>query len=1095
MSDEDRAATEERLRGTDDDARGILNHLLADLPGVVYRCRNDRKWTVLGITANVDRLTGYDASEFIEGEQVWADLIHPDDRERVWGAVQEALEERQSFRITYRIRTRSGEDRWVLEQGQVAKDADPQTILTGYIQDLTGPIGAILENQQAKLEETREERRLVELLQTVTSIVNEFRSFEAALQAAVPAICSALGFDVGHVFLSDPNNHGALRSTEIWHLGETGGLEEFRKATESGSWSIEEGLPGRVMESGSAEWVEDVREAPDFFRVSSDQPSPVRSGLAAPIFSEDRPLGVLEIYSVDPRPPDAGVAAILRQIGVQLGRVWEREEAVRTQRRSERRFQQLAENVEAVFVLTDLDGKVLYVSPGFETITGVARTPGSRSDLLAIVHPEDRDRMDRLLADRERAPYRVEYRIVREDGEVRWIRQRAFPIQNDQGEVYRIGSLAEDVTDEHRAREAIERTTRLLEQTISSLEEAVLVVDTERQSRKVVEANAAAEEIFGYPREELVGKSTEVLHVNPEARERFAEEEVSALESDGVFHAAYPLKRKDGTVFQAEQTVTLLDPERGLEGGVVSVIRDVSEQAEAEARLRESETRFRQIAEHVDDVFWISSPDRDTMEYVSPAFERVWGRTVDELYRDPGTWLRAIHPEDRERIRAAVPTQANGEYEEEYRIVRPDGEVCWIWERAFPVEDADGTVRRVVGVAEDITERKELEWQLTQAQKMEAVGRLAGGIAHDFNNILTVISAQSDLLLLDLESTALQEEVELILNSAERAARLTRQLLAFSREQVLRPRVVDLNETIAGMEHLLRRVLGEDIRIRIRLGEPLPPVRVDVGQLEQVIMNLVINAREAMPGGGILEISTMQEILDTEEAAGRRGLWPGPNVCLRVSDTGMGMEEEVRSRVFEPFFTTKRDEGGTGLGLAVSYGIVKQSGGAIHVESKPGEGTTFKIRFPPAEDADSAADPATGDRERHRAITGRVLAVEDDPSVRRIVRRILERAGIEVEMAGDAETGLEILQESGEDIEVVLTDLVLPGMSGRDLLEEIRERGLDPRVVVMSGYDRDSPGNRGDLPPDVEFIQKPFSPDELLEVLHAVLGGGAPSRE
>ncbi|MDX1632974.1 MAG: response regulator, partial [Thermoanaerobaculia bacterium] len=254
-----------------------------------------------------------------------------------------------------------------------------------------------------------------------------------------------------------------------------------------------------------------------------------------------------------------------------------------------------------------------------------------------------------------------------------------------------------------------------------------------------------------------------------------------------------------------------------------------------------------------------------------------------------------------------------------------------------------------------------------------------------------------------------------------------------------------------------------------------------------------------MPGGGVLEISTRSEVLTEEEAAQRPGLWPGPSVQLRVSDTGMGMDPETRSRVFEPFFTTKREEGGTGLGLAVSYGIVKQSGGAIHVDSRPGKGTTFKIRFPPARadaERDSPDDSDDSDEVGTKpGVGGSVLAIEDDPSVRRIVRRILERADMDVTLAEDAETGLEILKERGESFEVVLTDLVLPGMSGRGLLEEVRSRDLDVKVVVMSGYDHDSPGSRGDLPSDVWFIQKPFSPEELVEVLGRALGGRPPEDE
>ncbi|MFP3948607.1 MAG: PAS domain-containing protein [Longimicrobiales bacterium] len=840
-----------RVQDSDDEARGILNDLLSDLPGVVYRCRNDQEWTMLGLTANVEDLTGYPPSALIQNNRIpFAELIHPDDRDRVWSEVQKSVNSGESFRLSYRIRTREDEERWVLEQGRATRDEEGNDpLLTGYIQDITGPVADLLESQQDELEEVRQQRRLIELLQTVTSVVNEHRSLRRALEAALPEICAALACEVGHAFLADPDpgTEGEPRSTDIWYLEDgVEGLEAFRDATNRPTWNVLEGLPGRVMKRGSPEWVEDVKGDPDFLRVDESDPSPVRSGLGAPIVSGTRTLAVVEIYWVERRSRDPDVEAVLSQIGVQLGRVWEREEAAREQRKSEE--------------------------------------------------------------------------------------------------------------------------------------------------------------------------------------------------------------------------------------------------------------RFRQIAESIDDVFWISTPGTEEILYVSPAYREIWGREPQSLYRrdQPDTWLRTLHPEDRERIRAALPSQVEGSYEVEYRVVRPDGDVRWIWDRAFPVTNEDGEVVRIVGVAEDITERKELERQLGLAQKMEAVGRLAGGIAHDFNNILTVISAQSDLLLLDFdESHPLRGEVELIRSSAERAARLTGQLLAFSREQVLRPRVLDLRDIVTGMMPLLRRVLGEDIRIVTRMSGDLPAVRVDPGQLEQVLMNLVVNAREAMPGGGVLEISTGVEVLSEDEAAERPGLWPGSCVFLQVSDTGTGMDAETRSRVFEPFFTTRREQGGTGLGLAVSYGIVKQSGGAIHVDSRPGKGATFKIRFPPAHaDAESGPTSTPDDLEgTDPTLTGSVLAIEDDPSVRRIVQRILQRAGMDATLAEDAETGLQILVERGESFEVVLTDLVLPGMSGRGLLEEIRSRGLDVQVVVMSGYDHDSPGRRGVLPADVWFIQKPFSPEELIEVLGRALRNHSSKKE
>ncbi len=500
-------------------------------------------------------------------------------------------------------------------------------------------------------------------------------------------------------------------------------------------------------------------------------------------------------------------------------------------------------------------------------------------------------------------------------------------------------------------------TLRLLERTFANLSEAVLIIKGD-DHRTVVEANRAAETIFGWSREELVGRSTAVLHVSRDRFENFGAGSQEVLVQGGTYRASVPMRRRDGTVFEAQQTVTLLDLEAGLAGGAVSVVRDVSEQARAERRLRESEERFREIAEHVQDVFWVMAPDGRTIEYVSPAFERVWGRDARELLDDRSVWLDSIHPDDVDRVSEAVLRQGEGGYDEEYRIVTPDGSVRWIWDRAFPVRDETGAAHHVLGVAGDITHRRNLQEQLRQAQKMEAVGRLAGGIAHDFNNLLTVIVGQSDLLLLDLpEESEWAEEVELIRNAAVRGAELTKQLLAFSREQLLKPLLVDVSDSLGRLERLLGRLLRDDVQLVMELEDDLPRVRVDPTQLEQVVLNLAANARDAMPNGGVVTVRSFMEHVDLRTASRWPGLTPGRHVAITFADTGIGMDEDTRLRIFEPFFTTRRERGGTGLGLATSYGIVKQSGGTIHVESEPGHGTTFHVRFPPVATRTSERQP------------------------------------------------------------------------------------------------------------------------------------------
>jgi two-component system, cell cycle sensor histidine kinase and response regulator CckA len=404
-----------------------------------------------------------------------------------------------------------------------------------------------------------------------------------------------------------------------------------------------------------------------------------------------------------------------------------------------------------------------------------------------------------------------------------------------------------------------------------------------------------------------------------------------------------------------EKMLQLEETNRSLESDMAARVR-------AEVALRESEERFRQLAESIDDVFWLSDPDKLSFFYVSPAYETIWGRSCESLYAVPQTWLDSIHPEDRARVRQWLPEQLSGEWDKVYRIVRPDGSVCWIRTRAFPVRDKDARVYRIAGVSRDITEQRRLEEQLRQAQKMEAVGRLAGGVAHDFNNILFVIMSYAHLALDTLSPRdASREAFEEIRRASERATGLTQQLLTFSRQQVLAPRVLDVGHVVRDMESMLRR-LGEDIVLSLQPSNEAARVYVDPSQMEQVIMNLAVNARDAMPSGGTLTIETANLQVDEPALLGLPHMQHGAYVVLSVSDTGVGMDAATQERMFEPFFTTKEVGKGTGLGLSTVYGIVKQSGGSVTVHSELGKGTTFHVFLPRTERVNerlSVAAPVT----------------------------------------------------------------------------------------------------------------------------------------
>jgi len=410
----------------------------------------------------------------------------------------------------------------------------------------------------------------------------------------------------------------------------------------------------------------------------------------------------------------------------------------------------------------------------------------------------------------------------------------------------------------------------------------------------------------------------------------------------------------------------------------------------------------------------------------------------------------------------------------------------------FPVVSLEGSIDGVGAAVLETTDRRHLEEQLLHAQKMEAVGRLAGGIAHDFNNILTAIKSYSELLIEDMATDQGRvEDVKEIREAADRAAALTLQLLAFSRQQLLRPRVLDLNTTIRDLRGMLERLIGADIEVKTRLSPTIGMVTADPGQIEQVLMNLIVNARDAMPDGGTIDIQTSNVELDNDYARTHASTQPGPYVMLAVSDTGQGMSRETQARVFEPFFTTKEKGKGTGLGLSTVYGIVKQSGGSIWMYSEPGRGTTFKIYLPRvnALAEDKVVVPILNGLGGDETI----LLVEDEDSVREVASRILRRQGYVVVEARNGKEALQEFGERGREFDLIITDIVMPEMGGLELAQRVREWAPAARILFTSGYTEDAVLRRSFLEPGAEFIEKPFTPARLAERARQVLDSEATS--
>jgi hypothetical protein len=467
--------------------------------------------------------------------------------------------------------------------------------------------------------------------------------------------------------------------------------------------------------------------------------------------------------------------------------------------------------------------------------------------------------------------------------------------------------------------------------------------------------------------------------------------------------------------------------------------------------------------------------------------ERLHGVPTGGFDGDFEAVFEAIHPDDRQRVRSEIAQAVDDrtDFHVEYRATWPDGSVHWIAGLGRASYGEAGEAVRVAGISVDITGRKQLEQQVRQAQKMEAVGNLAGGIAHDFNNLLTVISGYSELLAERWRSdVAATEDLAEVQRATSSAAALTRQLLAYSRKQVLSPQVVDLNDILARSEKMLRRLIEANVRFDFRLGEAVPRVNVDPNQIEQVVLNLAVNARDAMPDGGVLTFETAEVWLDEDYVRAHAGVRAGTHVMLTISDTGSGIAPDVQARLFEPFFTTKPVGKGTGLGLAMVYGIVKQSGGHIWVYSELGSGTTFRIHFPVAHEPLSAPGPS---KAPPRDLTGTetVLIVEDNASLRVLSERILRRYGYTVLVAADAAEARRVCTEQAGRIHLVLTDVVMPGGGGRAIGEWLLQHLPKTKLIYMSGYTDHV--RYGILDRGAPFLPKPFTPDDLLRKVRGVL--------
>lgn len=542
----------------------------------------------------------------------------------------------------------------------------------------------------------------------------------------------------------------------------------------------------------------------------------------------------------------------------------------------------------------------------------------------------------------------------------------------------------------------------------------------------------------------------------------------------------------DGRVRFVQERWRIVLDSSGVPLRAAGTCQDITDRKLAEATLRESEERFRQLAETIREVFWITDADKTRMIYVSPAYESIWGRPCEDLYAHPERWVDAIHPEDRDLVRRALPAQREGDYDITYRVVRPDQSLRWVRDRAFPVRDGAGAVYRVVGLAEDITERKAIETQFLRVQRMESIGTLAGGIAHDLNNVLTPILMSVELLRGDDTLEGRRHAIEVIEASARKGADMIGQVLTFARGVEGRRVEVGVPALLRDVSRIANDTFLKTIAVTYTTEEGLPPVLGDSTQLHQVLVNLCVNARDAMPAGGTIELAATFAQVDAAFAAAHTDARPGAFVAIAVSDTGTGMPPEVLERIFEPFYSTKELGKGTGLGLSTSLAIVRSHGGFFHVESAPDVGSTFVVYLPIAAETTRGDGGPDGPAPR-RGNGELILVVDDEERIRDVTRRMLERFGYRVLLASDGAEAVAVFKSHHQQIAAVVTDMMMPVMDGADTIRALRSLSPTVRIVSVSGL---ASGDRlpvQSVDPHIWQLPKPYTAAELLRAIHAAL--------
>jgi len=651
-----------------------------------------------------------------------------------------------------------------------------------------------------------------------------------------------------------------------------------------------------------------------------------------------------------------------------------------------------------------------------------------------------------------------------------------------------VENLLTSSTELSHTLDSLQQKEKNLSVTLQSIGDAVITTDTEGN---VARMNPVAENLTGWPFSEAKGKSLNTVFpiINATTREPIENPVEKVITTGAIVHLSNhtTLISRNGDEHQiADSAAPIIDNNIIL--GMVLVFNDITEQYQLREARQESEERFRQLAENINEVFWLGSPDWHEIFYISPAYEKIWGYKANDLYKNPRIWLEAVFPDDREQVIEDIPENINSIVGcvdfREYRVQRPDGQIIWIKARAYPIKDESGQIVRIAGIAEDITERIHMEETLRRSQKMDALGKLTGGVAHDYNNMLGIILGYSELLKEQLKDQPnLEMYIDQIHHAGERGAKLTKKLLTFSRSQSVENQTINVNTVLQNSRLMLEKTMTARISLEFDLSEDLWMVHLDLSDLEDAILNICINAMHAIEEHGKIIFKTSNQIISNADAH-HLDVAEGEYVMLSITDTGCGMDKATKERIFDPFFSTK-GELGTGLGLSQVYGLVERSNGRIKIYSEPGHGTRFAIYFPRFYEEKADLQDTNTDKLENPKGSETILVVDDEPALAELAAHVLNESGYEAFVAHSGEEALSLLEN--KVVDVLISDVVMPEVDGFQLAEIVKEKFPAIKIQLVSGYSDDRHVDTEDDSLHKNILHKPYHSKVLLQRIRELI--------